>query len=112
MTDTVRRAAALSPSPRHMRKRRFLGDVPPSSLPGNKGAVDIARSESRLSVSPKPARPAGGSTAPKPSASSEPSISTGSRKASPRQKRLVALGIVILVSLSIPLLVLTLMFAG
>ena len=112
MTDTVRQAAAPSPSPRHMRKRRFLGDVPTSTLPGNPGTVDIARSESRLSASPKPARPAGGGTAPKPTASSVPSISTGSRKASPRQKRLVALTIVILVSISIPLLVLTLMFAG
>lgn len=71
----------LSPSPRHMRKRRFRRDVSAWTLP------------------PSPAK----------EPASAPPVG---RKASHRSKRLVVLSIVVLISVSIPVLALTLILAG
>jgi hypothetical protein len=79
--DTDLPSGPLSPSPRHMRKRRFRSDVPAPLLP-----VDVV-------AEPQPAPP-------------------GGRKASHSQKRLVALILVVLVSISVPALALTLVFAS
>lgn len=106
MTRTVGRSGTISASPRHMRKRRFLGDIPASRLPDNRliphslpsGSVG-ASAQAALTKEAIP-RP--------PLAKRLP----GSKKATVRQKRLVALTAVIFVSLSIPFLVLTLMFPG
>jgi hypothetical protein len=81
-----------------MRKRRFRGEVHDELLPG--GRVPAQRASSRGEELPRdpeePIRPSG--SAPK--------------KASPRTKRVVALCVVILVSVSIPILALLLIFAG
>lgn len=107
MTNPVRRTATLSPSPRHMRRRRFRGDVPPSLLPEHKQVMKAERSSS-TSAAVTPAAPlpkTGVSTQSAPVArDSEP------KETSLRRKRLVALAVVTLVSLSIPILALTLMF--
>lgn len=107
MTEIGRQKAALSPSPRHMRKRRFRPDVPTG--PASRTATMTAATSFEVHPAPQQpeqsARPA--AVGPRP-----PKSPKQLRKASPRQKRLVALLIVILVSLSIPLLVLTLVFAG
>lgn len=101
--DAARSAEPLPPSPRHMRRRRFRGDVPASMLPGS-GAESTRRPTRDLAA--KPARP------PASVVTEHPATPHGHRKASHRRKRLVVLGIVILVSLSIPVLALTLIFAG
>lgn len=77
--DALTRSGSLSPSPRHMRKRRFRRDVPNSTL------------ASAPAAEPVPAPREG-------------------RSASPRSKRLVALAIVMLVTISVPALALSLFF--
>lgn len=103
MTETVRRQTARSASPRHMRKLRFGRDVPPTLLGTNvplpqQAAIEEPRAPRSADLPPASSR----NSLPKP----------WKRKATLGQKRLVALAIVILVSLAIPLLVLTLIFAG
>ncbi len=89
-------------SPRHMRKRRFSWEVPASMIEGRgtpgyrRPADDLGRN------SDFPALAAVTDSSPPPSMR---------EKASYHRKRLVALGSVILVSISIPALALTLIFA-
>lgn len=111
MTDTVGQPVVLSPSPRHMRKRRFLGDVPPSQVPGQRNLSKPAPTPPSAEELPH--------TPPKEAVTPAPSLSVPAKnpgpkpkKATPARKRVIALIVVILVSISIPLLVLTLMFAG
>lgn len=104
MTDTVRQTAARSASPRHMRKRTFRGDLPPRLL-GNALVVPAPLVEKRPPAAEETPQP-------KPAPTRPTAARTQRRKATVRQKRLVALATVILVSISIPLLVLTLIFAG
>lgn len=108
MTKPVSRTAALSPSPRHMRRRRFRGDVPSTLLPGHQPAKPTA-------ARPRPAAVNRPTSSPKPAVEAfrektteHPSASSGDN--SLRRKRLIALAVVTLVSLSIPILALTLMF--
>lgn len=109
MTDSIRQPAVLSPSPRHMRKRRFRRDVPPSPTVGRKEATVPAESGRRM-----PPQPVLELQNPAKSESAKMSLlkRTSVRRASLRQKRLVALAFVIFISLSIPLLVLTLIFGN
>ncbi len=111
MTDIVRRAAAPSPAPRHMHKRRFRGDVPPSQLPRHQApetpAVLRRATTEAAHQTPPPVE------ALKPVSKPAAYVSNrGSRKATLRQKRMTALGLVILISISIPILVLFLMHGG
>lgn len=99
----VRQRAPLSPSPRHMRKRSFGRDTP-STRPGSNFPPKQAREETGFSTQP-PAATLSAQTR-----TSKPKLRP--REATLGQKRLVALTIVILVSLTIPLLVLTLIFSG
>lgn len=108
MTNPVSRTATLSPSPRHMRRRRFRGDVPSSLLPGDQHSQATAGRGptavvNRTSPSAPPEIKAPAGKTPKPP-------STPSKDVSLRRKRFVALAVVTLVSLSIPILALTLMF--
>lgn len=111
MTETVGRTAVSSPSPRHMRKRRFLGDIPPSHLPAVQTSASLSSSEPPLERVPNPPESVDHAAEVAP-ASVSADRGKGPTKATLRQKRMVALIIVILVSISIPLLVLTLMFTG
>jgi len=93
-----------------MRKRRILGDLPPSRLPKRRlrvEATSVPDVQESQALSKRPATAADDTVSVR-SARSVPS----SKKATRRQKRLIALLTVILVSISIPVLVLTLMFAG
>ncbi|WP_347108229.1 hypothetical protein AAHB33_15315 [Paenarthrobacter sp. S56] len=111
MTDTVGQPVVVSPSPRHMRKRRFMGEIAASQLPGNH---QIAKTIPEARPDNAAADPGSAQVDASPAMSKAKPIAKRSpfKKASLRQKRLVALAAVILVSVSIPLLVLTLMFAG
>ncbi|MFJ5954536.1 hypothetical protein ACIQC5_01105 [Paenarthrobacter sp. NPDC092416] len=111
MTNTIGQPVVLSPSPRHMRKRRFRGEVPPSQLPGHR---PLERPVPEVMAGATVTKP-GLKAVPAPVASSpspEQEQVQGSKKATLRQKRLIALAALILVSISIPLLVLSLMFAA
>lgn len=107
MTNPVSRTATLSPSPRHMRRRRFRGDVPSSLLPGHQRSETMLGHTRPAAVnrisSPRPAVKAPAGKTPEPP-------STPSKDVSLRRKRFVAFAVVTLVSLSIPILALTLMF--
>ncbi|MDR6987948.1 hypothetical protein J2Y66_002446 [Paenarthrobacter nitroguajacolicus] len=107
MTDAVGQPVVLSPSPRHMRKRRFFGDVQPSQLPEHR-PLPMTRPVAQSPDAPR--KSAADSDAP----TLKPANKSGKKlkRASLEQKRLIALTVVILVSISIPLLVLTLVFAG
>lgn len=114
MTDTVGQPVIVSPSPRHMRKRRLLGDISASQLPQSHGierVIPVSGPVNRLPDNKN--RPAREPLAPSPSlpSNARPLMRTSPfKKASLRQKRVIALATVILVSLSIPILILTLMF--
>ncbi|MFK0006885.1 hypothetical protein ACIQTZ_07520 [Paenarthrobacter sp. NPDC090520] len=114
MTDPVRQKAALSPAPRHLRKRRFRAEVRISSIAGY-GSPDRPRKVAPATLATGAAAPVTPAVVPAPAASAPSSPLTirsyGFRKASLRQKRLIALLAVILVSITIPVLALTLMFA-
>lgn len=110
MTDTVGQTVVLAPSPRHMRKRRLLGDISASQLPT---ARTIQKSIPEAPRADALQGPAADSDRPSAPSNARPIVrSSPFKKASLKQKRLIALAAVILVSVSIPLLVLTLMFAG
>lgn len=98
--ETDRRTADLSPSPRHLRKRRFRADLRSTSMGGYEAAEKPPRN-ARATPAPSPDMP-------------RPTIGlksrTSGRKASPRRKRLIALVVVIFVAISIPVLALTLVF--
>lgn len=108
MTNPVTRTAPPSPAPRHMRRRRFRGDVPSALLPWHQPSemeAGRARPAPANRTSP-PSRPV--VMAPPVTA---PELPKGTSKDTGlRRKRLVALAVVTLVSLSIPILALTLMF--
>lgn len=116
LTDSVRQPAALSPSPRHLRRRRFRREVPSSLLVAGSPTQTLA--EDSLPRGALPPNDAGNLRAGVDVlTTSAPTNKVRSRKprlggeAKLRRKRLVALAIVILVSLSIPLLAFTLIFA-
>jgi hypothetical protein len=93
LSHTDHRAEPYAPGPRHMRKRRFRREIPDHLLPGGPSALEQV---------PEPAyseRPA------------EPS-EAAPKTTSTRTKRMVALGIVILVSISVPIMIVALILAG
>lgn len=108
MTDSVRQAAALSPSPRHMRKRSFGRDVPTGHV-APKAPTKPPNGEQKDTVTVRPPRDSQLTAG---QGGDELQRAKSHAKATPRRKRLIALTAVILVSLSIPLMVLTLIFAG
>ena len=111
MTDTVGQPVVLSPSPRHMRKRRFFGDVPASQLPEHRALPKLSPVISPAEKAPDtPRKPTADPEALTPKLVNKSGLRP--KRASLEQKRLIALALVILVSISIPLLVLTLIFAG
>ncbi|MET4622066.1 hypothetical protein ABIE18_003534 [Arthrobacter sp. 2762] len=107
MTEPVRRLAALSPAPRHLRKRRFRSEIPSSLMAGYLAQGPIispcqpSETPSEDAQTAKAITPAKGPGGQLP----EPHDVTHG------QKRLIALVLVILVSVSIPVLALTLIFA-
>ncbi|MFE4196519.1 hypothetical protein ACFRJ9_11690 [Paenarthrobacter sp. NPDC056912] len=107
MTDPVRQPATLSPAPRHLRKRRFRPEVATSLMAGY-------QQHSPANPSLRPAQTRGDS---KGAVKAAPPIKESTRQrpepreVTLRQKRLIALLVVILVSISIPILLLTLIFA-
>ncbi|MDR6639838.1 hypothetical protein J2Y68_003504 [Paenarthrobacter nitroguajacolicus] len=102
MTDPVRRPAAFTPAPRHLRRRAFRAEVPPSLMGGfqTDGGLKPA---TRMEATPSAHAPAGVTTNSDPDAGAPAETNL-------RQKRRVALVLVILVSVSIPILALTLIF--
>lgn len=107
MTDPVRRSAALSPAPRHLRRRRFRSEIP-LSLMARDQAHGPLNSPLKLSQNrSESARTAKANTPIK--GPDEERVEP--RDVTHRQKRLIALVLVILVSVSIPVLALTLIFA-
>lgn len=109
--ETNERPTVASPAPRHMRKRRLLGDISGSNLPSKLSHEKVITEPQSIDALPAPvSKP--DETATTPSKVGTIVRTSPRRKASLKQKRLIALAAVILVSLSIPLLVLTLMFAG
>lgn len=103
MTDPVRRPAAFTPAPRHLRRRAFRADIAPRHMGGfqtspNDRTVGAVQPEDSNVVSPKlakaPAR----------------THNMGTADSSRQRKRRIALLIVILVSVSVPILALTLIF--
>lgn len=107
MTDQVRRQAVLLPAPRHLRKRRFRSEISPSLM----GGYTTDASANPLS----PASPALAKALITDQATASAKMSGGLRLESGdithRQKRLIALVLVILVTISVPVLALTLIFA-
>lgn len=91
LSETTRPVRPLPPGPRHMRKRRFRREIPDQLLPGGSvvaepvsAAIPLVRRDSPYGLAAK--------------------------KASPRTKRRLALSLVILVSASVLILALSLIF--
>ena len=108
MTDPVRQTAALAPSPRHLRRRRFRGEISPARMVGYQPEERAHTTSSMPGKQTVDLPPVIGPTA---SSNGREMASTRSREITLRQKRQIALLVVILVSVSIPVLALTLMFA-
>ncbi|MGP0224857.1 hypothetical protein [Paenarthrobacter sp. NCHU4564] len=108
MTRNDRPLAALSPSPRHMRRRRFRRDVDAASVTASRAVIENYRADTPgkpPAVQAEPARKSHDQNPVRPQLLKQP------RRATLHQKRVVALIAVILVTLSIPILALTLIFA-
>jgi len=110
LSETDRPLMPPTPGPRHMRKRRFRREIPDQLLPGGP-VVAAPVLEQRAGVER-------GADAPKraavvaPTVRSETLTASVAKQASLHTKRRVALLIVILVSASVPILVLSLLLAG
>lgn len=108
MTRNDRPLAALSPSPRHMRRRRFRRDVGAASVTASRAVSESYRPDVPDALQAGETKPASESKARTPL---RPLLSKQPRRATLRQKRVIALIAVILVTISIPILALTLIFA-
>ncbi len=110
MSETDRPLMPPAPGPRHMRKRRFRREIPDQLLPGGPGVAEPTPKRrdgvDREAAAPKRA------AATAPSLGSETLTNGVAKNASLRTKRTVALFIVILVSVSVPILILSLILAG
>ncbi|MFK0039342.1 hypothetical protein ACIQTW_05830 [Paenarthrobacter sp. NPDC090517] len=106
MTDPVRRQAVLMPAPRHLRRRRFRSEISTSLMGGYQTPAPGKRS------GPPAPRSANSSGEFESSTRDKTSLEDPQepRDTALLRKRRIALLIVILVSVTIPVLVLALMF--
>jgi hypothetical protein len=98
LENPVNEAPALVAAPRHLRRRAFHEEIPDTLLVPDVQPYTLTRAE------PSPARRT------KPSPDKRTAKDLDSRESAYRRKRLVALLVVIAVSLSIPILIIALVF--
>jgi hypothetical protein len=98
LENPVNEAPALVAAPRHLRRRAFHEEIPDTLLVPDVQPYTLTRAEA------SPARRT------KPSPDKRTARDLDSRESAYRRKRLVALLVVIAVSLSIPILVIALVF--
>ncbi|NWL26118.1 hypothetical protein DM794_03430 [Paenarthrobacter ureafaciens] len=111
MTDEIRQTAAVLPAPRHLRKRRLRAEIPASLMTGATARSRVppaAQAEIHVDDRPSPSIAQRNKEQPPPARRDEHNGLT--EEAALQRKRRIALVIVILVSVSIPILALTLIF--
>ncbi|XAZ30775.1 hypothetical protein AAHB34_16790 [Paenarthrobacter ureafaciens] len=111
MTDEIRQTAAVLPAPRHLRKRRLRAEIPASQMLGATAQARLlpavrAKGQADGRAILAVAQPVTGQT---PKAQHD-DYTVSAEEAALQRKRRIALAIVILVSVTIPVLALTLIF--